>query len=214
MWPVGRLAVQGRGGGRAPHGCGLPCDCLVYRCRSVVVPPSLIALVHHVGEHMAIGAARRDLRHEQHFGKELVFGRRPDGLGWRGRPPPLRVADGAGLRGCGRPLLRAASLKTEGRDAPHVLHQREGRARVHAQGLRDAPESRLRARASSRVGHARSRPSCLLLAAPVQKETPEGKPTVSAHPARFSPDDKFSKHRIICKKRFGLLPMQQPKVPL
>ena len=47
-----------------------------------------------------------------------------------------------------------------------------------------------------------------------QKETPEGKPTISAHPARFSPDDKFSKHRIICKKRFGLLPMQQPKTPL
>ena len=32
--------------------------------------------------------------------------------------------------------------------------------------------------------------------------------------ARFSPDDKFSKQRLICKKRFGLLPMQQPKVQL
>ena len=47
-----------------------------------------------------------------------------------------------------------------------------------------------------------------------QKETPESKPTISAHPARFSPDDKFSKHRLICKKRFKLLPMQQPKTPL
>jgi hypothetical protein len=28
--------------------------------------------------------------------------------------------------------------------------------------------------------------------------------------ARFSPDDKFSKHRIICKKRFGMLPTQAP----
>ena len=34
---------------------------------------------------------------------------------------------------------------------------------------------------------------------------PTGKPTQSAHPARFSPDDQFSKHRIITKKRFGLL---------
>ena len=42
----------------------------------------------------------------------------------------------------------------------------------------------------------------------------EEQPTLSAHPARFSPDDKFSKHRLICKKRFKLLPMQQPKTPL
>jgi H/ACA ribonucleoprotein complex subunit 3 len=34
-----------------------------------------------------------------------------------------------------------------------------------------------------------------------------GKPTVSAHPARFSPDDKFSEERLILKKRFGLLPV-------
>lgn len=47
-----------------------------------------------------------------------------------------------------------------------------------------------------------------------QKETPENRPTVSAHPARFSPDDKFSKHRLICKKRFKLLPTQQPQTPL
>lgn len=43
-----------------------------------------------------------------------------------------------------------------------------------------------------------------------QKEDPSGKPTHSAHPARFSPDDKFSKERIITKKRFGLLPTQTP----
>jgi len=47
-----------------------------------------------------------------------------------------------------------------------------------------------------------------------QKDTPKGMPTVSAHPARFSPDDKFSKHRLICKKRFKLLPMQNPQAPL
>lgn len=44
----------------------------------------------------------------------------------------------------------------------------------------------------------------------LQKESPSEEPTLSAHPARFSPDDKFSKHRIICKKRFNLLPTQQP----
>ena len=35
--------------------------------------------------------------------------------------------------------------------------------------------------------------------------------TVSAHPARFSPDDKFSKQRIACKRRFGLLLTQKPR---
>ena len=45
----------------------------------------------------------------------------------------------------------------------------------------------------------------------LKKVTPSGKPTESAHPARFSPDDKFSKQRLICKRRFGLLPMQKAK---
>jgi H/ACA ribonucleoprotein complex subunit 3 len=31
-------------------------------------------------------------------------------------------------------------------------------------------------------------------------------------PARFSPDDKFSKQRIVTKKRFNILPTQQPPV--
>ncbi len=34
-------------------------------------------------------------------------------------------------------------------------------------------------------------------------------PTQSAHPARFSPDDKYSRQRIMLKKRFGLLLPQQ-----
>lgn len=51
--------------------------------------------------------------------------------------------------------------------------------------------------------------SCVSVNA-LQKEDPSGKPTHSAHPARFSPDDKFSKERIITKKRFGLLPTQTP----
>jgi len=46
-------------------------------------------------------------------------------------------------------------------------------------------------------------PMCL------QKTAPDGSPTKSAHPARFSPDDKFSRERITCKKRFGILPTQQ-----
>jgi len=44
----------------------------------------------------------------------------------------------------------------------------------------------------------------------LQKVAPDGSPAASAHPARFSPDDKFSKERITTKKRFNLLPTQQP----
>ena len=47
-------------------------------------------------------------------------------------------------------------------------------------------------------------------AAAAQKVAPDGVPTQAAHPARFSPDDKFSRERTTCKKRFGLLPTQQP----
>lgn len=47
-----------------------------------------------------------------------------------------------------------------------------------------------------------------------QKAAPDGAPTQSAHPARFSPDDKFSRERIICKKRFQLLPTQQKALEL
>ena len=43
----------------------------------------------------------------------------------------------------------------------------------------------------------------------VQKLDPQNKPTLSAHPARFSPDDRFSSQRVMLKKRFGLLPTQQ-----
>jgi hypothetical protein len=32
--------------------------------------------------------------------------------------------------------------------------------------------------------------------------------------ARFSPDDKFSRHRVTIKKRFGLLLTQQAPVPV
>ncbi|KAI8615850.1 ribosome biogenesis protein Nop10 [Chytriomyces sp. MP71] len=43
----------------------------------------------------------------------------------------------------------------------------------------------------------------------LKKTSPDGKVTKSAHPARFSPDDKFSRHRVTLKKRFGLLLTQQ-----
>ncbi|TRY75831.1 hypothetical protein TCAL_08566 [Tigriopus californicus] len=42
------------------------------------------------------------------------------------------------------------------------------------------------------------------------KVDPQGQPTFSAHPARFSPEDQYSRQRIIIKRRFGLLPTQQP----
>ncbi|XP_068444179.1 H/ACA ribonucleoprotein complex subunit 3 [Clinocottus analis] len=45
----------------------------------------------------------------------------------------------------------------------------------------------------------------------LKKIGPAGDPTSSAHPARFSPDDKFSRHRVTVKKRFGLLLTQQPR---
>ncbi|CAM9375556.1 unnamed protein product, partial [Chrysoparadoxa australica] len=44
----------------------------------------------------------------------------------------------------------------------------------------------------------------------LKKEDPAGNASCSAHPARFSPDDKFSKQRITNKKRFGVLLTQQP----
>ncbi|KAB8234662.1 snoRNP complex protein [Aspergillus alliaceus] len=43
----------------------------------------------------------------------------------------------------------------------------------------------------------------------LKKVTSEGKVTKSAHPARFSPDDKYSRHRVTLKKRYGLLLTQQ-----
>jgi H/ACA ribonucleoprotein complex subunit 3 len=47
-----------------------------------------------------------------------------------------------------------------------------------------------------------------------QKDSPAKKKTESAHPARFSPDDKFSRQRIACKKRFGLYLPNTPQNPL
>uniref|UniRef100_A0A8D2QC41 Nucleolar protein 10 n=1 Tax=Zonotrichia albicollis TaxID=44394 RepID=A0A8D2QC41_ZONAL len=44
--------------------------------------------------------------------------------------------------------------------------------------------------------------------------SPAGLPTRSAHPARFSPDDKFSRHRLALKRRFGVLLTQQGRALL
>ncbi len=40
----------------------------------------------------------------------------------------------------------------------------------------------------------------------LKEEAPDGSPTLSGHPARFSPDDKYSMERVTCKQRFQLLP--------
>ncbi|KAF8582817.1 Nop10 family nucleolar RNA-binding protein [Ramaria rubella] len=48
----------------------------------------------------------------------------------------------------------------------------------------------------------------------LKKITESGKITKSAHPARFSPDDKFSRHRVTVKKRFGVLLTQTPAKPM
>lgn len=42
----------------------------------------------------------------------------------------------------------------------------------------------------------------------LKKLSDEGEITKSAHPARFSPDDKYSRQRVTLKKRYGLLPTQ------
>ena len=42
------------------------------------------------------------------------------------------------------------------------------------------------------------------------QETEAQEPTLSAHPARFSPDDPYQKQRMACKQRFNLLPIQKP----
>lgn len=41
------------------------------------------------------------------------------------------------------------------------------------------------------------------------KKVVDGKVSKSAHPARFSPDDKWSRQRVTLKRRFGLLLSQQ-----
>lgn len=48
----------------------------------------------------------------------------------------------------------------------------------------------------------------------LRKATPANEITKSAHPARFSPDDKFSRHRVTVKRRFGILPTQLRAKPL
>lgn len=43
----------------------------------------------------------------------------------------------------------------------------------------------------------------------LQYKTDDGQYTYSVHPARFSPDDKFSHERIVCKSRFNLMLTQK-----
>lgn len=44
------------------------------------------------------------------------------------------------------------------------------------------------------------------------KKVLQGEVTKSAHPARFSPDDKWSRQRVTLKRRFGLLLTQQSEL--
>ncbi|KAI7830914.1 nucleolar RNA-binding protein [Kickxella alabastrina] len=46
----------------------------------------------------------------------------------------------------------------------------------------------------------------------LKKATTTGEITKSAHPARFSPDDKYSRQRVTLKRRFGILPTQQADI--
>jgi H/ACA ribonucleoprotein complex subunit 3 len=48
----------------------------------------------------------------------------------------------------------------------------------------------------------------------LKKVDPEGTATLSAHPARFSPDDKYSRQRVEIKRRFGVLPADKKPVPV
>jgi len=48
----------------------------------------------------------------------------------------------------------------------------------------------------------------------LNKITANGEITKSAHPARFSPDDKYARQRVTVKKRFGVLLTQTPAKPL
>ncbi|XP_036315483.1 H/ACA ribonucleoprotein complex subunit 3-like [Pipistrellus kuhlii] len=43
----------------------------------------------------------------------------------------------------------------------------------------------------------------------LKKFDPLGQQTCSAHPARLSPDDKYSRHRVTIKKCFKVLVTQQ-----
>ncbi len=43
----------------------------------------------------------------------------------------------------------------------------------------------------------------------LKKVTEKGEVTKSAHPARFSPDDKYSRQRVTLKKRYNMLLTQQ-----
>ncbi|RGP60978.1 h/aca ribonucleoprotein complex subunit 3 [Fusarium sporotrichioides] len=44
------------------------------------------------------------------------------------------------------------------------------------------------------------------------KKVAQGQVTKSAHPARFSPDDKWSRQRVTLKRRFELLLTQQNRL--
>jgi H/ACA ribonucleoprotein complex subunit 3 len=85
-------------------------------------------------------------------------------------------------------------------------------SRARARG-RPAPGTPARGRRGRGGRRIRRRQPPALTSLPLlltQKSLADGTPTASAHPARFSPDDKFSRERVETKRRFGLLPTQRP----
>ncbi|KAG5441690.1 snoRNP complex protein [Clonorchis sinensis] len=46
----------------------------------------------------------------------------------------------------------------------------------------------------------------------MKQTAPDGRPTLSAHPSRYSPEDRFSRHRVTLKLRFKILPTQQAPI--
>lgn len=83
------------------------------------------------------------------------------------------------------------------RHASNVLHWVGRQTCLHPQGMKTST---------------RERESCISSqtnSTPFQKIV-NGTITKSAHPARFSPDDKYSRHRVTLKKRFNLLLTQLP----
>ena len=126
---------------------------------------------------------------------------------WRGANHGPAATWQESLHHCPR---HQALCLSDSHHALDVLPDGKGREDLHAQGASAARLTGARARRSCPKTDMLRAVACYAF----QKETPDGKPTESAHPARFSPDDKFSKQRLICKKRFGLLPTQKAQVPL
>jgi rRNA maturation protein Nop10 len=115
-----------------------------------------------------------------------------------------------------RHLTPCAARPAVAQDAPDVLHEGGRPARLHAEEDR-----------AGRLAHAVRAPWCapaavLRLPSLLHAGSAVRRYALARHcccgraslpvslAARFSPDDKFSRHRVTVKKRYGLLPTQGP----